>query len=56
MTRPILLKRLSVVLVRSSATRAPVKENATATRIVNGSTKLSNCAASTRNTTRMASP
>jgi hypothetical protein len=42
MTRPILLKRLRVVSVRSSATRAPVNENATATRIVRGSMKLSN--------------
>ena len=50
-TMPIWLKRLSVVPVSQSVASAPVKESATAIRIVSGWTKLSNCAANTRKIT-----
>ena len=48
MTSPIWLNRFRVEPTASSVTSAPVNESATATRIVTGCRKLSNCAASTR--------
>ena len=46
--RPIWLNTLSVPPDHLSAIRAPAIESGTLSRITNGSTKLSNCAASTR--------
>ncbi len=54
MTMPIWLNRLSVPPVSARPTSAPSTASGTVSMIVNGCTKLSNCAASTRYTTSRA--